>query len=214
MGPWQSNFPQWAPAWAEVRGLRSARDGETVLMFPAAGIVPPQYVATWPGRDTPRAAAVVAGQPGTRLTLVTDDPETAGSFAAGHGLVPLSRLTLLAADPAHLPQVPQLPDGATLALAEERGCTVVQITAADETVARGRVALGAGIAVFGGIDIRRADPDHTMETAVLAALAAEAADAEAPLALLPALPKTVLWHGGHGWSAAAQILTFMQSQTT
>ena len=212
MGPWQGNFPQWAPVWAAVRGLHSTAFGDAVVMVPAGASVPPQYVATWPGGDTPRAAAAVADLSGARLTLVTGDEETAASFAAGYGLAPLSRLALLAADPADLPQMPQLPDGAELTLISEPARRSVEITASGGPVAHGKLALGDGFAVLGGIDIRRADPDHTMEAAILAALAAEAAERDAVLVLLPALPKSALWYGRHGWSAAAQILTFMSSR--
>lgn len=212
MGPWQGNFTQWAPVWAAVRGLQSSGFGDAVMMAPAGAAVPPQYVATWPGGDTLRAAAAVADRSGARLTLVTGDEETAGSFAAEYGLAPLSRLALLAADPADLPQVPQLPDGAELTLVSEQACRSVEITASGGPVARGRLALGDGFAVFGGIDIRRADPDHTMEAAVLAVLATEAEGSDAALVLLPALPKSALWYGRHGWSAAAQILTFMRTR--
>lgn len=214
VGSWQSTFAQWAPAWAAVRGLHSTPDGDAVQMAPAGGTIPPQYVVTWPGRDTPRAAAEVMGRRGARLTLVTDDAETAYGFAAGQGLVPLSRLALLTADPSDLPQVPQLPEGAELGLAESAGGSVVEISASGNPVARGRIALGSGFAVFGGIDIRRADPDHTMESAVLAALTGEAAVREAPLILMPALPKSALWYGRQGWSPTADILTFLRANDT
>lgn len=214
MGPWQSNFTQWAPAWAAVRGLHSTLDGDAVLMAPAGGGATPQYVVTWPGRDTPRAAAEVAGLRGARLTLVTDDAETAGEFAAGQGLTSLSRLALLTADPADLPQVPQLPEGAELALTGFQDYAVAEISAYTEVVASGRIARGDGFAVFGGIDIRRPDPDHTMETAVLAALAEEAAYRDSPLILMPALPKSALWYARQGWGATADVLTFMRARDT
>lgn len=211
MGSWQSNFLQWAPAWAAVRGLSSTADGDAVQMAPSDGAAPPQYVVTWPGRDTPRAAAEVVRRRGARLSLVTDDAETAYVFAAGHGLTPLSRLALLTADPADLPQAPQLPEGAELSLSERDGCSVVEISAFGAPAARGQFAPGSGLAVFGGLDIRHADPDHTMESAVLAALTGAAADRDVPLLLLPALPKSALWYGRQGWSPTADILTFMRS---
>ena len=175
-----------------MRGLGSTPDGDAVLMAPAAGGATPQYVVTWPGQDTYRVAAEVAARRGARLTLVTDDAETAGEFAAAQGLTSLSRLALLTADPENLPQVPQLPEGADLALTAFPDYAVAAITAYGEIVALGRIAPGDGFAVFGGMDIRRPDPDHTMETAVLAALAEEAASRDNPLILMPALPKSVL----------------------
>ena len=181
-------------------------------MAPAGGGSTPQYVVTWPGRDTPRAAAEVAARRGARLTLVTDDAETAAEFAAAQGLTSLSRLALLAADPADLPQVPQLPEGADLTMTGFAGYEAADVTAYGETVASGRIARGEGFAVIGGIDIRRADPDHTMETAVLAALAEEAAYRDSPLILLPALPKSAQWYGRQGWSPAADVLTFMRTR--
>ncbi|WAP52102.1 hypothetical protein OL239_01915 [Arthrobacter sp. ATA002] len=211
MGSWQSGFSHWVPAWAAVRGLSSIRDGDAVKMAPARTTDPPQYVVTWPGRDTPRAAAEVSGRRGSRLTLVTDDAETAQEFAAGQGLAPLSRLALLTAYPSDLPQVPQLPDGAELSAAAAGGGTVVGITAFGETVAGARMAAAPGFAVFGGLDIRRADPDHTMESAVITALAGEAAATEVPLILMPALPKSVPWYSRQGWSATADVLTFMRA---
>ena len=210
MGSWQSGFTQWAPAWAAVRGLSSTRDGDAVKITPARGSAPPQYVATWPGRDTPRAAAAVAGHRGSHLTLVTDDAETAQEFAARQGLAPLSRLALLTAYPSDLPQAPQLPDGAELSLALAGGCSVVEITAFGDTVARGRMAPADGLAVLGGLYIRRADPDHTMESAVVTALTGEAAATEVPMILMPALPKSVPWYGRQGWSPTAAVLTFMR----
>lgn len=196
-----------------MRGVESIPDGDAVLMAPRGGGAA-QYVVTWPGRDTPRAAAEVAATLGARLTLVTDDPETAREFAAGQGLVSLSTLALMTADPADLPQVPQLPEGADLTLEEFPDCSVVEISAFGSPVARGRIAQGEGFAVFGGIDIRLADPDHTMETAVLAALAAEAAVRDLPLILMPALPKSGFWYARQGWSAAAEVLTFMRARDT
>ena len=195
-----------------MRGLSSTPDGDAVLMAPAGGGATPQYVVTWPGRDTPRTAAEVAALRGARLTLVTDDAETAGRFAAGHGLTPLSRLTLLTADPADLPQVPELPEGAELTLTVFPEYSVAEVTAAGETVAHGRIASGDGFAVFGGMDIRRADPDHTMETAVLAALAEEAANRGSPLILMPTLPKSAQWYARQGWSSTADVLTFMRTR--
>lgn len=180
-------------------------------MAPARGLDPPQYVVTWPGRDTPRAAAEVAAQRGARLTLVTDDAETAEGFAVRLDLVPLSRLALLSAYPSDLPQLPQLPDGADLTLTEAAGCPVVEITAFGDIVALGRMAPARGFTVFGGLDIRRADPDHTMESAVLAALAGEAAARDTPMILMPALPKSALWYGRQGWSPTADVLTFMRA---
>lgn len=212
LGPWQSNFTLWAPAWAAVRGLRSTPDGDAVLMAPAAGGATPQYVVTWPGRDTSRVAAEVAARRGARLTLVTDDAETAGDFAAGQGLTSLSRLALLTADPEDLPQVPQLPEGAALTFAAFPDYAITTITADGEIVALGRIAPGDGFAVIGGMDIRRPDPDHTMETAVLAALTEEAAGSESPLILMPALPKSVLWYSRLGWSETADVLTFMRTR--
>lgn len=211
MTAWQSGFTVWAPAWAAVRGLASLQDGDTVQMAPAHGLAPPQYVATWPGRDTPRAAADVAGRRGARLTLVTDDAETAQAFALRQGLAPLSRLVLLTADPADLSQAPQLPEGADLGLAESGGCSVVEITALGDTVARGRMAPGHGFAVFGGLDVRRADPDHTMESAVIAALTSDAAARDVPLILMPVLPKSALWYRRQGWTPTAEVLTFMRA---
>ena len=210
MGPWQSNFTQWAPVWAAVRGLGSALDGDAVLMAPAGGGAP-QYVVTWPGQTTPRAAAEVAATPGARLTLVTDDADTAREFAAGQGLASLSTLALMTADPADLPQIPQLPEGAELTLVGSGAYSVVEISAFGEPVARGRSGQGKGFAVFGGIDIRRPDPDHTMETALLAALAEEAATLDLPLILMPALPKSGFWYARQGWSTAAEVLTFMRT---
>ena len=183
-------------------------------MAPAGGDAAPQYVVTWPGRDTPRAAAEVALRRGARLTLVTEDAESAQDFAAGQGLSPLSRLALLTADPADLPQAPQLPEDADLTLTGCDGYSVVEISTLGVAVARGRIAPGAGFSVVGGIDIRRADPDHTMETAVLTALAAEAAGSDSPLILLPALPKSALWYLRQGWSRTAEVLTFMRTRDT
>lgn len=211
VGSWQSNFGQWVPVWAAVRGLRSFSDGDAVQLAPAGGAVPPQYVVTWPGRDTGRAAAEVAGRRGARLTLVTDDAETAHRFAVAQGLVPLSRMVLLTADPSDLPQVPQLPEGAELRLTEYADGMVVEISVSGGRMARGRIAPGDGFAVFGGIDLQRPDPDHTMESAVLAALTGEASGRDVPLILLPALPKSALWYGRQGWSPTADILTFTRA---
>ncbi|MDN3480675.1 hypothetical protein QMA10_01880 [Arthrobacter sp. APC 3897] len=210
MGTWKSNFTQWAPVWAAVRGLESTLNGDAVLMAPAGGGAP-QYVVTWPGRNTPGAAAEVSATPGARLTLVTDDTDTAREFAAGQGLASLSSLALMSADPADLPQVPQLPEDADLTLTESRDYSVDEINAFGEPVARGRIAGGEGFAVFGGMDIRRPDPDHTMETAVLAALAEEAAARDLPLILMPALPKSGFWYARQGWTAEAEVLTFMRT---
>ena len=180
-------------------------------MAPARGLDPPQYVVTWPGRDTSRAATEVAACRGARLTLVTDDAETAQGFAARQNLAPLSRLALLSAYPSDLPQVPQLPDGAYLTQTVTEECSVVEITAFGDIVALGRMATARSFSVLGGLDIRRADPDHTMESAVLAALASEAAAQDAPMVLIPALPKSAVWYGRQGWSPTAEILTFMRA---
>jgi hypothetical protein len=211
LGSWQSDFTQWVSAWAAVRGLSSTQDGDAVKMAPSRGLDPPQYVVTWPGRDTPRAAAEVAGRRGARLTMVTDDAETAQSFAARQDLAPLSRLALLSAYPSDLPQVPQLPEDADLTMTLTESCSVVEISSFGDVVALGRMAPVRGFAVFGGLDIRRADPDHTMESAVLAALAGEAAARDAPMILMPALPKSALWYGRQGWSPTADVLTFMRA---
>lgn len=180
-------------------------------MAPSRGLDPPQYVVTWPGRDTPRAAAEVAGRRGARLTMVTDDAETAQSFAARQDLAPLSRLALLSAYPSDLPQAPQLPEDADLTMTLTESSSVVEIRAFGDVVALGRMAPVSGFAVFGGLDIRRADPDHTMESAVLAALAGEAAARDAPMILMPALPKSALWYRRQGWSPTADVLTFMRA---
>ena len=211
MGSWQSDFSQWVSAWAAVRGLSSTVDGDAVKMAPARGGDPPQYVVTWPGRDTPRAAAEVAERRGARLTLVTDDAETAHAFAARQNLAALSRLALLSAYPSDLPQDPQLPEGAELTLTMTGSILVAEISASGGVVALGRMAPARGFCVFGGLDVRRADPDHTMESAVLAALAGEAAARDTPMILMPALPKSALWYGRQGWSTAADVLTFMRA---
>ena len=212
MGQWKSNFPSWGPAWAAVRGLCSTADGDAVLMSPPGGGTAPQYVATWPGQDTTRVAGDAAARRGARLTLVTEDATEATGFAVSQGLTALSRLALLTGDPADLAQTPQLPEGAEISLARLPDATAVEISAFGETVALGRLAVGAGCAVFGGLDIRRPDPDHTMESAILAALSYQSSVLDIPVVLTPVLPKSALWYRGQGWSPAADILTFMRTR--
>ncbi|WP_125610161.1 DUF2127 domain-containing protein [Specibacter cremeus] len=196
MAAWQETLHLWGPAWAAVRGLDGAWDGAAVAVDGG------ETVLAWPG-DIPATGAV---------TVVTDQPGDAGAAAAGQGLAAAGELVLLTARTQDLDMVPGLPPNANLAEAPLEMYDAVEVSLFDRPVAGGRIKVGDGLAVLGGLHV---DPGHDdiaaqIEAAMIASLGEEAFLHGADTLYLVADADQAARFAGTGWTEAARLLNFIR----
>jgi hypothetical protein len=197
----------WAPAWADLQERTSESFGPAVLVA-ADHDNGPEYIAAWPGQDTGDLAALAAAQPGTRLTLVGDEPEGMAGFANSHGLERVQDRTLLRAATADLDRTPALPDEAQVAEAPMATYDVVEVSLFDRPVGRGRIRLRDGFAVVRLTEAPEGQSPELFKAAIFAAMAEEAFLHGAENLIMVVDSGQAGPYENSGWKAVAHVLSF------
>ena len=187
MTHWQETLELWAPAWAAIREPGGAAT-EQVLAWPVAS------GGVW--------APVVH--------LVTEDAAAARHFAATASWAETGAAILLSAATDDLDLVPRLPPDTNLAQVPLDDYDAVEVAVFDRPVAGGRVKVGDGLAVLGGLHVDLEDPAMVvaLEAVMLASLGEEAFLHGADTLYLVAGSAQAARVAPLGWGQVAQILSF------
>lgn len=207
MAQWQDEFAELATAWAAVRGLEAAPDGDGVR---AQGADMQEFIYPWPG--TGDSVPISALQSGAVLTLVTANPREAADFAASQGLAEDVAFVLLTVPTADLDDAPPLPENAGVAQAPLEFYDLVEVAVFDTPVASGRIRVEDDVAMVGGLQAPADDAEGRFEPVVLAALADEAFVHGVDTLSTVVTPEQVARYVDAGWTVAAHVASYRSTE--
>lgn len=196
MTNWQENLQAWGAAWATIRES-DLGVAEQILGWPAATgefSAPVIHLVTADAADATDAAGVAGAR----------------EFAATSGWAETGAVVLLTAVTEELDLVPQLPPNTNLAEVPLEHYDAVEVALFDRPVAGGRVKVGDGFAVLGGLHVDGQEPamEVALEAVMLASLGEEAFLHGADTLYLVADPAQASRVAPLGWTQVAQILSF------
>lgn len=205
MADWLETLPNWALAWAAVRGHEASVDGAGVRTVDGLG--PVEYIVGWPGDDADRMADEARSHPGAVLTLVAEDAAAVLGHAATHGLDRVKQAVLLTAPTTELETSSALPENGGLEEAPLDMYDMVEATEFGRPVASGRIRVEEGVAVIGALKTHHPETGPVFGRAVLAALVEEAYVHGAETLYTVVSERQVPGYSDTGWSIAAHLIT-------